>query len=194
MSAGLFRIGIRPCQGRRVFGPANGEIIQEQTDLAGNHSGRRSRGLEGVFRERCRRQKPNCGQGYFRHHRIEPALAIVRNRIERIAIRYRARRRAHGSGAGRRAENFIAVLAKGRLGLESPDHLHPAQRQRLRGRDIGIRCSFSRADGNPVTERRQTIHDTVKKKSRKTFARMHVGFINITADRAKCSLLTASRV
>jgi hypothetical protein len=60
--------------------------------------------------------------------------------------------------------------------------------------DIGILCSFSRADGNPVTERRQTIHDTVKKKSRKTFARMHVGFINVTADRATCSLLTASRV
>jgi hypothetical protein len=60
--------------------------------------------------------------------------------------------------------------------------------------DIGILCSFSRADGNPVTERRQTIHDTVKKKSRKTFARMHVGFINVTADRAACSLLTASRV
>jgi hypothetical protein len=60
--------------------------------------------------------------------------------------------------------------------------------------DIGILCAFSRADGNPVTERRQTIRDTVNKKSRKTFARMHVGFINVTADRAKCSLLTASRV
>jgi hypothetical protein len=60
--------------------------------------------------------------------------------------------------------------------------------------DIGILCSFSRADGNPVTERRQTIHDTVKKKSRKTFPRMHVGFVNVTADRARCSLLTASRV
>jgi hypothetical protein len=31
-------------------------------------------------------------------------------------------------------------------------------------------------------------------KSRKTFARLHVGFINITAAKAKCSLLSASRV
>jgi hypothetical protein len=60
--------------------------------------------------------------------------------------------------------------------------------------DIGILCSFSRKDGSPVTERRQTIHDTVKMKSRKTFSRVHVGFINITANQAKCSLLSASRV
>jgi hypothetical protein len=60
--------------------------------------------------------------------------------------------------------------------------------------DIGILCSFSRKDGSPVTERRQTIRDTVKMKSRKTFARVHVGFINITANQAKCSLLSANRV
>jgi hypothetical protein len=60
--------------------------------------------------------------------------------------------------------------------------------------DIGMLCSFSRDDGSPVTERRHTIHDTVKMKSRKTFARMHVGFINVTAAKAKCSLLSASRV
>jgi hypothetical protein len=60
--------------------------------------------------------------------------------------------------------------------------------------DIGILCAFSRKDGSPVTERRQTIHDTVKMKGRKTFARMHVGFVNITAAKAKCSLQSASRV
>jgi hypothetical protein len=60
--------------------------------------------------------------------------------------------------------------------------------------DIGLLCAFTRADGSPVTERRQTIRDTVKMKSRKTFARVHVGFINITANRAKCTLLSASRV
>jgi hypothetical protein len=60
--------------------------------------------------------------------------------------------------------------------------------------DIGLLCAFTRADGSPVTERRQTIHDTVKMKSRKTFARMHVGFINVNASRAKCTLLSASRV
>jgi hypothetical protein len=60
--------------------------------------------------------------------------------------------------------------------------------------DIALLCSFSRTDGSPVTERRQTIRDSVKMKSRKTFARVHVGFINISANRAKCSLLSASRV
>jgi hypothetical protein len=60
--------------------------------------------------------------------------------------------------------------------------------------DIGLLCSFTRADGSPVTERRQTIHDAVKMKSRKTFARLHVGFINVNASRAKCTLLSASRV
>ena len=60
--------------------------------------------------------------------------------------------------------------------------------------DIGLLCSFARADGSPVTERRQTIRDTVKMKSRKTFARVHVGFVHVNANRAKCSLLTASRV
>jgi hypothetical protein len=60
--------------------------------------------------------------------------------------------------------------------------------------DIGLLCSFSRADGSPVTERRQTIRDTVNMKSRKTFARVHVGFVHVNANRAKCSLLSASRV
>jgi hypothetical protein len=60
--------------------------------------------------------------------------------------------------------------------------------------DIGLLCSFTRADGSPVTERRQTVRDTVKMKSRKTFARVHVGFINVNANRAKCTLLSASRV
>src|SRR3954451_7823259 len=47
--------------------------------------------------------------------------------------------------------------------------------------DIGLLCAFTRADGSPLTERRSTIHDTVKMKSRRTFARVHVGFINVNA-------------
>jgi hypothetical protein len=30
-------------------------------------------------------------------------------------------------------------------------------------------------------------------KSRKIFAKMHVGFVNVNADKAKCALVTASR-
>jgi hypothetical protein len=38
------------------------------------------------------------------------------------------------------------------------------------------------------------IHDTVNMRSQKTFARMHVGFVNINANQAKCSLVAASPV
>lgn len=61
-------------------------------------------------------------------------------------------------------------------------------------KDIEIFCAFARRDGSHLTDRRRTIHDTVKLKSRRTFARMLVGFVNISANRAKCSLVTASRI
>lgn len=61
-------------------------------------------------------------------------------------------------------------------------------------KDIEIFCAFARRDGSHLTDRRRMIHETVKMKSRKTFARMHVGFVNINANQAKCSLVTASRI
>jgi hypothetical protein len=57
-----------------------------------------------------------------------------------------------------------------------------------------ISCAFVRRDGSHLTDRTRTIHDTLSMKSRKTFARLHVGFVNVNADRAKCSPVTASRV
>jgi hypothetical protein len=45
-----------------------------------------------------------------------------------------------------------------------------------------------------LTDRKRVIPDTVNMKSRRTFARLHVGFVNINANRAKCSLVTASRI
>jgi hypothetical protein len=60
-------------------------------------------------------------------------------------------------------------------------------------RDIEITCSFTRRDGSHLTDRTRTIHDTVNMKSRRTFARVHVGFVNVNADKAKCSLITANR-
>jgi hypothetical protein len=60
-------------------------------------------------------------------------------------------------------------------------------------KDIEISCAFARRDGSHLTDRRRMIHETVNTKSRKTFARMHVGFVNINADRAKCVPVTASR-
>ena len=61
-------------------------------------------------------------------------------------------------------------------------------------KDIEIFCAFTRRDGSHLTDRRRMIHETVNMKSRKTFARMHVGFVNINANQAKCSLVTASRI
>jgi len=61
-------------------------------------------------------------------------------------------------------------------------------------RDVEIACVFTRKDGSHLTDRKHTIHDTVDMKSRKTFARMLVGFVNIEANRAKCSLVTATRI
>jgi hypothetical protein len=61
-------------------------------------------------------------------------------------------------------------------------------------KDPEIQCSFRSRDGRYITERRRTISDTVNMKSRKTFPYVLVGFINIKASWARCSVLTASRV
>jgi hypothetical protein len=61
-------------------------------------------------------------------------------------------------------------------------------------KDIEISCAFSRGDGSHVTDRTRVIHDTVKTGGRKTFASVHIGFVNINADRAKCVPVAASRV
>lgn len=61
-------------------------------------------------------------------------------------------------------------------------------------RDIEISCAFARPDGSHLTDRTRLIHDTVNMKSRKTFARLHVGFVNVNASRAKCSVLAADHV
>ena len=60
-------------------------------------------------------------------------------------------------------------------------------------KDIEIACVFTRRDGSHLTDRRRVIRDTVNMKSRKTYSRMLVGFVNVNANKAKCSLVTASR-
>jgi hypothetical protein len=45
-----------------------------------------------------------------------------------------------------------------------------------------------------LTDRSRMIHDIVNTKSRKTFAGVHVGFVNINASKAKCSLVAASHI
>jgi hypothetical protein len=61
-------------------------------------------------------------------------------------------------------------------------------------RDIEIACSFTRRDGSHLTDRRRIIPDTVNMKSRKRYAGMLVGFVNVNANKARCSVVTASRI
>ena len=60
-------------------------------------------------------------------------------------------------------------------------------------KDVEIHCAFTRKDGTHLTNRTRIIPDTIEMKSRKTFTRMHVGFVNVNASKAICSLVTASR-
>lgn len=60
-------------------------------------------------------------------------------------------------------------------------------------KDVEIACSFTRRDGRHLTDRRRIIADTVNMKSRKRYAGMMVGFVNVNANRARCSPVTASR-
>ena len=60
-------------------------------------------------------------------------------------------------------------------------------------KDIEIACTFSRGDGSHLTDRKRVLPDTVNMKSRRTFARLHVGFVNIYANKAKCTPIAASR-
>jgi hypothetical protein len=61
--------------------------------------------------------------------------------------------------------------------------------------DIKVACTFTRRDGSALTERKRVIPDAVvKTRSRKSFDRIHIGFINVNADKAKCALVAASRL
>lgn len=60
-------------------------------------------------------------------------------------------------------------------------------------KDVEIACAFARRDGSHLTDRRRVIADTVGMRSRKTYSAMLIGFVNVNANKAKCSLVTASR-
>ncbi len=60
-------------------------------------------------------------------------------------------------------------------------------------KDVEIVCAFARRDGSHLTNRSRVLADAVSMKSRKTFARIPVGFVNVNADQAKCSLVAARR-
>jgi hypothetical protein len=61
-------------------------------------------------------------------------------------------------------------------------------------KDVEIACAFARKDGSHLTDRTRIVPGTVEMKSRKTFAHLHVGFVNINANKAKCALVAANRI
>jgi hypothetical protein len=61
-------------------------------------------------------------------------------------------------------------------------------------KDIDIACAFSRPDGSHLTDRSRLISEVINMKSRKTFVRLHVGFVNVNAAKAKCSTVAARHV
>jgi hypothetical protein len=60
-------------------------------------------------------------------------------------------------------------------------------------KDIEIACAFARRDGSHLTDRRRLIADTVSMKSRKLYSGVLIGFVNVNANKAKCSAVAASR-
>jgi hypothetical protein len=62
-------------------------------------------------------------------------------------------------------------------------------------KDIEIACSFTRQDGSHLTDRKRVIPDAVvNTRSRKTFSQVHIGFVNVYANKAKCAPVAASRI
>jgi hypothetical protein len=61
-------------------------------------------------------------------------------------------------------------------------------------KNIDIACAFARPDGSHLTDRSRVIPDVINMKSRKTLARLHVGFVNVNAAKVKCSPIAASHI
>lgn len=60
-------------------------------------------------------------------------------------------------------------------------------------KDVAIACAFDRRDGGHVTSRSRMLPGTIGPRSRRTYAAVHVGFVNVNASNAVCKLVTASK-
>lgn len=83
---------------------------------------------------------------------------------------------------------------RGGLGSKALVTLTLRNRNDFAVKDVEIACAFARRDGSPLTARTRLISDTIAMKSRKTYSRMLIGFVNVNASKAKCSVITASRL
>ena len=83
---------------------------------------------------------------------------------------------------------------RGGLGSKALVTLTLRNRNDFAVKDVEIACAFARRDGRPLTERKRLLAEPIAMKSRKTYSRMLIGFVNINANKAKCSVITASRL
>jgi hypothetical protein len=61
-------------------------------------------------------------------------------------------------------------------------------------KDVEISCAFSRRDGSHVTDRRRVVPGEIRSGGRRTFAAVHVGFVNVNVSTAKCALVAATKI
>ncbi|CCD92584.1 conserved hypothetical protein [Bradyrhizobium sp. ORS 375] len=61
-------------------------------------------------------------------------------------------------------------------------------------KDVEINCAFARRDGGHVSDRRRVVSGEVRSQSRRTFAAVHVGFVNVNVSTAKCVLVAATKI
>ncbi|NPU63699.1 hypothetical protein HL667_01670 [Bradyrhizobium sp. 83012] len=61
-------------------------------------------------------------------------------------------------------------------------------------KDVEINCAFSRRDGSHVTDRRRVVPGEIRSGGRRTFAAVHVGFVNVNVSTAKCALVAATKI
>ncbi|PAY05113.1 hypothetical protein CK489_31480 [Bradyrhizobium sp. UFLA03-84] len=105
--------------------------------------------------------------------------------------------RQAGSGAERSPLDRVRIASqswrRGGLGSKVLVTLTLRNANDFAVKDIEIACAFIRRDGSPMTERKRLIPDTIAMKSRKTYSQMLIGFVNVNANKAKCSVVTASR-
>lgn len=61
-------------------------------------------------------------------------------------------------------------------------------------KDIGINCTFSGKSGTELSSPSRVIFDTVKAKSKRIFKEFNIGLINHQSARARCEVISASRL
>jgi hypothetical protein len=58
---------------------------------------------------------------------------------------------------------------------------------------VAIACAYIRRDGRDLADRTRLVPGTIEMRRRWSFERLHIGFVNVNASKAKWTLVSASR-